>query len=112
MTNRSMLALLLLGSIGVLLPALAEDRNGDDAKRRWWRGEGKEEFWDGPCEVKLESKRGEFKREVKCKDGVGASWHGEWQKEFWDGPCKVKLEAKRDEFKEEVKCEGDHEGDD
>jgi len=70
MTKRSMLALLLLGSIGVLLPALADDRNGDDAKRRWWRGEGKEEFWDGPCEVKLESKRGEFKREVKCKDGV------------------------------------------
>ncbi|MGH8566694.1 MAG: hypothetical protein ACREXU_01435 [Gammaproteobacteria bacterium] len=108
MTSRSRLALLLLGSIGVLFPALADDRNGDDAKRRWWRGEWKEEFWDGPCEVKLESKRGEFKREVKCKDGVGASWHGEWQKEFWDGPCKVKLEAKRDEFKEEVKCEGDH----
>jgi len=35
-------------------------------------GEWKEEFWDGPREVKIESKRGEFKREVKCKDGVGA----------------------------------------
>jgi hypothetical protein len=58
--------------------------------------------------VKLESKRGEFKREIKCKDGVGASWHGEWKKEFWDGPCKVKVEAKRDEYKEEVKCQRGH----
>jgi hypothetical protein len=55
--------------------------------------------------VKTESKREEFKREIKCKDGVGARWHGEWKKEYWDGSCKVKLEAKRDEFKEEVICE-------
>jgi hypothetical protein len=54
--------------------------------------------------VKIESKQGEFKREVKCKDGIGATWHGEWKEEFWDGPCKVKLEATREEFKEEVKC--------
>jgi hypothetical protein len=72
---------------------------------RWWRGEVKEEFWDGPCEVKIESKRGEFKREIKCKDGIGAQWRGEWKTEFRDGPCLVKQEAKRDEFKEEVKCE-------
>jgi len=82
---------------------------GDDARsrdgKRWYRGEWKEEFWDGPCEVKIESKRGEFKREIKCKDGVGAQWRGEWKKEFRDGPCLVKQEAKRDEFKEEVKCE-------
>jgi hypothetical protein len=77
---------------------------GDDG-RRWWRGDWKEEFWDGPCEVKIESKRGEFKREVKCPDGVGAGWRGEWKKEFRDGPCLVKQEAKRDEYKEEVKCD-------
>ena len=76
-------------------------RDGKD----WWGGEWKEEFWDGPCEVKIESKRGEFKREIKCKDGIGASWGGEWKKEFEDGPCKVKQEATRDEFKEEVKCD-------
>lgn len=73
---------------------------------RWWRGEWKEAFWDGPCEVKLESKRGEFKRETRCKDGVGADWGRPRKREFWDGPCKVKIEAKRDEYKEEVKCEG------
>ena len=55
--------------------------------------------------MKTESKRGEFMREVKCKDGIGARWRGEWKKEYWDGPCKIKLEAKRDEFNEEVKCE-------
>lgn len=55
---------------------------------------------------KARIERGEFKREVKCKDGVGASWHGEWKEEHRDGPCKVKLEATREEFKEEVKCEG------
>jgi hypothetical protein len=56
-------------------------------KGRWWRGEWTEEFWDSPCKVKLESKRREFKSEVKYKDGIGARWHGEWKKEFWDGPC-------------------------
>ena len=81
----------------------------DDDYRRyqkyWQADEWKEEFWDGPCEVKIESKHGEFKREIKCKDGIGARWSGEWKKEFQDGPCRVKQEAKRDEFKEEVKCE-------
>jgi hypothetical protein len=54
--------------------------------------------------VKLESKRGEFKREIKCKDGVGARWREE-KREFRDGPCTVKVEARRDEYKEEVKCD-------
>ena len=44
-----------------------------EAKGRWWNVDYKEEYWDGPCQVKTESKRGEFKREVKCKDGVGAT---------------------------------------
>jgi hypothetical protein len=59
----------------------------------------------GPCQVKSESKRVEFKREIKCKDGIGANWHGEWTAEFWDGPCLVTQDVKPDEFKEEVKCE-------
>lgn len=78
----------------------------DDARRGWWHDEWREPYWARPCEVKLESKKGAFKREIKCKDGIGATWHGEWKEEFWDGPCKVKLEATREEFKEEVKCEG------
>jgi hypothetical protein len=99
--------LTLLASAILLCQAttsVADDGRPRDGKR-WWRGEWKEEFWDGPCEVKIESKRGEFKREIKCKDGVGALWAGEWKTEFRDGPCLVKQEAKRDEFKEEVKCE-------
>jgi len=30
-------------------------------------GEWEKEFWDGPCKVKLEAKRDEFKEEVKCE---------------------------------------------
>ncbi|MGR8980828.1 MAG: hypothetical protein ACU84H_12170 [Gammaproteobacteria bacterium] len=106
MNNRATLVAVLLSSISAFLPTLADD-NGD-SRRRWWQNDWREDYWDRPCEVKLESKRGEFKREVKCKDGVGANWRGEWKEEFWDGPCKVKLEASREEFKEEVKCEGRH----
>jgi hypothetical protein len=106
MNIRSLLVVLsVLGVSGAFTPALA-DGDDHDQKRRWWRGEWREDYWNRPCEVKIESKRGEFKREVKCKDGVGVRWHGEWKEEFWDGPCKVKLEATREEFKEEVKCEG------
>jgi hypothetical protein len=74
--------------------------------QRWWRGEVRQDFWGGPCEVKTESKRGEYKREIKCKDGVGATWRGQWKTEFRDGRCLVKQEATREEFKEEIKCEG------
>jgi hypothetical protein len=88
------LGVLMVVGIGLVRPALGHE----------W----KDEFRDGPCQVKREAKRGEFKREIKCKDGVGARWHGEWKKEFWDGPCQVKVEAKRDEYKEEVKCDRDH----
>ncbi len=86
--------------------AIADDAMRPHDGKRWWRGEMRQDFWDGPCEVKIESKRGEYKREVKCKDGVGATWRGEWTTEFADGPCRIKQEAKRDEFKEEIKCEG------
>jgi hypothetical protein len=99
------LTILLVLVLGKHNAVLADDNDHHRDKNRWWGGEWKEEFWDGPCEVKVESKRGEFEREIKCKDGVGARWRGDWKKEFQDGPCKVKQEAKRDEFKEEVKCE-------
>lgn len=105
MSIRSLFAVLvLLGGVFTPLVAVAND---DDRERNrlWWHEEWREDYWNRPCELKLESKRGEFKREVKCKNGIGASWQGEWKEEFWDGPCKVKLEATREEFKEEVKCE-------
>ncbi len=72
--------------------------------RGWWHGEFKDEFHEGTCSVKAEGKNREYKREIKCKDGVGASWRGQWKTEFRDGKCLIKQEAKRDEFKEEVKC--------
>jgi hypothetical protein len=102
------LGVLLVVGICLVRPVFSEDWMHKSGQGRWWRGEWKEEFWDGPCEVKREAKRNEFKTEVKCKDGVGARWHGEWKTEFRDGPCKVKVEAKRDEYKEEVKCESHH----
>lgn len=101
MPSRIAFAALLFSSIGALFPALA---HGDDSQRNWWRGAWRDPYWERPCEVKVESKQGEFKREVKCKDGIGATWRGKWKDEFWDGPCKVKLEASREVFKEEVKC--------
>lgn len=85
--------------------AFADDDMRPRDGKRWWRGELREDFWADLCEVKVESKRGEFKREIKCKDGIGAPWRGEWKTEFRDGPCLVKQEAKREEFKEEVKCD-------
>jgi hypothetical protein len=103
-----LIGIMLVVGIGTVESAFADDWKDRSGKGKWWRGEWKEEFRDGPCEVKIEAKRDEFKREVKCKDGVGARWRGEWKEEYWDGPCKVKIEAKRDEFKEEVKCERNH----
>jgi hypothetical protein len=108
MRTRPILGVLIVVGIAIVKPALADDWKDTSGQGQWWHGEWQEEFRDGPCEVKHEAKRGEFKREIKCKDGVGARWHGEWKKEFWDGPCKVKIEAKRDEYKEEVKCERHH----
>ena len=101
-TRSIFLVFLLLGGVQAPFPTFADDDG--ERKRQWWRSEWREDYWNRPCEVKLESKQGEFKREVKCKDGIGAHWRGEWKEEFWDGPCKVKLEATREEFKEEVKC--------
>lgn len=104
--NKLLLPLLGLCSCGLATLALAGHDHYDD---RWWRhgweDERKEEFRDGPCRVKLESKRGEYMREIKCKDGRGAWWRGEWKDEFRDGRCRVKQDVKRDEFKEEVKCD-------
>lgn len=105
--TKLLLTLLGLCTLGLSATAFADHERYDD--RRWWRngweGERKEEFRDGPCRVKLESKRDEFKREIKCKDGRGAWWRGEWKDEFRDGRCWVKQDVKRDEFKEEVKCD-------
>lgn len=95
MKTPSLLGIWLVAGVAGILPA-----QGDD-----WRDERREEFRDGPCRVKRETKRDGFEEEITCKDGVGARWRGEWKQEYWDGPCHVKIDAKRDEYKKEVKCE-------
>lgn len=87
----------------IMAPALADHRRGGQEDGEW-----KDEYWDGPCKVKIESKDDEYKEEVKCPNGHGANWRGgEWKDEFRDGGCKVKIEAKYDEYKKEVKCDDD-----
>jgi hypothetical protein len=105
MPSKTALICLLLAMLHVVPASVHADDFRSPGDKRWWQGEWKEEYWDGPCQVKSESKRGEFKREIKCKNGIGADWRGEWKSEFRDGPCLVKQDVKRDEFKEEVKCE-------
>jgi hypothetical protein len=87
-----------VGIAAIVLLAPAVPATADD-----W----KEEYRDGPCLVKREAKDGDYLKEIKCKEGIGATWHGEWKREFRDGPCLVEIDAKRDEYKEEVKCEPD-----
>lgn len=105
MPSKTALIRLMLAALLVAPATSSADDFRSPGEKRWWQGEWKEEYWDGPCQVKSESKRGEFKREIKCKDGIGADWRGEWKDEYWDGPCLVKQDVKRDEFKEEVRCE-------
>jgi hypothetical protein len=94
----------------------------DDSRLRegmsWRQGDWREKFWKGPCEVKIEYNRNEFRRNLKCEGGImvvnpedrpkippGASWRGQWKREFNDGPCVIKQEAEDDKFKEEVRCD-------
>lgn len=53
-------------------PVLADDR--DSPQRRWWRDDFRDNYRNRPCEYKIESMRGAFKRElfkeeVKCERG-------------------------------------------
>jgi hypothetical protein len=69
MRTLPILGVLLLVGIGIVRPALGDARKGQSGQPRWWGGEWQEEFWGGPCEVKLESKRDEYKEEVTCERG-------------------------------------------
>ncbi|HEX4855828.1 MAG TPA: hypothetical protein VFV28_03405 [Limnobacter sp.] len=87
-------------AVALTFPALAVA--GGDYYGNW--RQGKQEYWNGPCLVKIESKRDEYKKEVKCEDGYSPVADAPWKEEFRDGNCKVKREAKYDEYKEEIKC--------
>jgi hypothetical protein len=89
-------------SVALALSVPASTWAGGSGYGRW--KEGKEEYWNGPCRVKIESKRNEYKKEVKCEDGFAPVAHAPWKEEYRDGNCRVKREAKHDEFKEEIKC--------
>jgi hypothetical protein len=99
----SILALVAASVLGCQVTAFAQGSMPKDG-RNWWHGDWQEQYLDGLCEVKVESKRGEYKREIKCKDGLGAKWRGEGKKEFREGGCLVKQDFSREQFKEEVKC--------
>jgi hypothetical protein len=52
--------------LGLVSPVLSDDWTGRSGQGRWWRGEWKDEFRDGPCQVKVEATRDAYKEEVKC----------------------------------------------
>jgi hypothetical protein len=67
MKIRSLIAaFVVLGGICSPMAAFADD-DDHEGKRKWWRGEWREDHWNRPCEVKLESKRGEFKRRSNAR---------------------------------------------
>jgi len=103
-STTSFLALLAASVLVCQAAALAAESGMPRDGRNWWHGDWQEQYRDGLCEVKVESKRGEYKREIKCKDGLGAKWRGEGKKEFREGGCLVKQDYTREQFKEEVKC--------
>ncbi|UUZ68466.1 hypothetical protein LP416_30985 [Polaromonas sp. P2-4] len=62
----SLLTVFLALTFCVPNAVLAGDEGRHSGHKGWWAGEWKEEFWDGPCEVKIESKR----RGVQAGDKV------------------------------------------
>ena len=65
--NTVVLRLLVASILSWQTAAFADDDMRPRDGKRWWRGEWKTEFRDGPCMVKQEAKRDEFKEEVKCE---------------------------------------------
>ena len=66
MSTWLMLGVLMVVGLGILSPALGDGWKHERGQERWWRGEWKDEFRDGPCQVKVEATRDEYKEEVKC----------------------------------------------
>ncbi|KAA0975422.1 hypothetical protein FQ185_07925 [Pseudomonas sp. ANT_H12B] len=76
MSVRPMLGMWVVAAITsvMLTPASADHWRGGREGGEW-----KDEYRDGPCKVKIESKDDEYKEEIKCPNGRGASWRrGEW----------------------------------
>jgi hypothetical protein len=67
MRTWTILGTVLVFCIGIAASALPDGWKEQSGQGRWWQGDYKEEYWDGPCKVKIEAKRDEFKEEVKCE---------------------------------------------
>ena len=57
----------LLSTFLVTAATVHADDNRSPRDKRWWQAEWKAEYLDGLCQVKSESKRDEFKEEIKCE---------------------------------------------
>lgn len=53
----------LLSTFLVTAATVHADDNRSPRDKRWWKAE----YLDGLCQVKSESKRDEFKEEIKCE---------------------------------------------
>jgi hypothetical protein len=59
--------LLVIGiGFGIVRPALGDGWKHERGQGQWWHGEWKDEFWDGPCQVKVGTKRDAYKEAVTC----------------------------------------------
>jgi len=58
MRTWTILGTMIVFCIGIVSPALSDDWKEQSGRGRWWQGDYKEEYWDGPCQVKTESKQG------------------------------------------------------
>ena len=67
MPSKTALIRLMLAALLVAPATGSADDFRSPGDKRWWKGEWKEEYWDGPCLVKQDVKRDEFKEEVKCE---------------------------------------------
>ena len=67
MPSETALVRLMLAALLVAPATSSADDFRSPGDKRWWKGEWKEVYWDGPCLVKQDVKRDEFKEEVKCE---------------------------------------------
>ncbi len=98
----------VLGFSGFAMADPWRDESGNGGRHRDGR-EYKQEYWDGNCKVKRESKKdGEYKEERECKSSRRHAAGGErreFKEEYRDGACKVEREFKKDgEYKEKREC--------
>lgn len=100
--------LIVAVGLAVSLAAAAAHAQPVEKFDRKSHGEWVYEYKDGRSEVKRERKPGEYKEEIKYRDGVSKferKADGSWKEEIKDGRCEIKRErTSSGEYKEERKC--------